>query len=147
MKIILKQDHENLGKAGELTTVKNGFARNFLIPQGIAVTATKRNIRVLEEELKMAERRKSKDKLLAESVAAEMAKVSLTAAVSVGEDERLFGSVTSQNIAELLKEKGFDIDKKKILLSEPIKALGIYTVSVKLHTDVSADVRIWVVKE
>jgi len=147
MKIILKQDHENLGKAGELTDVKNGYARNFLIPQGIAVTATKRNMRVLEEEFKMADRRKSKDKVLAEAVAQELSKVSITAPVSVGEDDRLFGSVTAQAIADLLKEKGFDIDKKKILLSEPIKALGIYTVAVKLHTEVSADVRVWVVKE
>lgn len=147
MKIILKQDYENLGSAGEIIDVKDGYARNYLIPRGVAVTATKRNMRVLEEEMKMAERRKSKDRILAEHLAAELSAVSLTAAVSVGEDDKLFGSVTSQTIAELLKEKGYDIDKKKILLSEPIKALGIYTVSVKLHTEVSADVRIWVVKE
>ncbi|MBN2414973.1 50S ribosomal protein L9 [bacterium] len=147
MKIILKQDYENLGKAGEVMTVKNGYARNYLIPRGIAVTATRRNMRVLEEELKTAERRKDKDRHAAENVAAELSKVSLTAAVAVGEDEKLFGSVTSQTIADLLKEKGFDVDKKKILLNDPIKALGIYTVSVKLHQDVTADVRIWVVKE
>ena len=147
MKIILRQDYESLGKTGEVVTVKDGYGRNFLIPQGIAILATQKNTRVLEEELKSRERQVGKDRKVAEVLAEELAKISLTAAVAVGEEEKIFGSVTSQDVAELLKEKGYDIDKKKILLSDPIKALGIYTVDIKLHTEVLANVRVWVVKE
>jgi len=147
MKIILCQDFEGLGKTSEVVTVKDGYARNYLIPQGIAIVATPRNMRVLEQDLKNRERQVGKDRKVAEELAAELAKISLTAAVAVGEEEKIFGSVTSQDVAALLKEKGYDIDKKKILLNEPIKALGIYTVDVKLHTEVLANVRVWVVKE
>ena len=147
MKIILKQDCEKLGNIGDIITVKDGYARNFLIPQGIAILATRRNMSLLEEELKNKQRLKDMEKKAAEELAVELGKVSITAAVPVGEEEKIFGSVTSQMIADLLKEKDFDIDKKKIILDEPIKALGIYTVSVKLHSDVTATVRVWVVKE
>jgi len=147
MKVILKQDYEQLGKTGEVVEVKNGYARNFLIPQNIAAPANKRNMKILEEELKMVDRRKNKERVQAEKFAEELGKVSITAAVKVGEDERLFGSVTSQMISDLLKEKGYDIDKKKIDLEEPVKALGVYTVNIKLYHDVNAKVRLWVVKE
>lgn len=147
MKIILRQNFESLGKAGEVVNVKDGYGRNYLIPKGIAILATEKNMRVLEEELKTRERQIGKDRKAAEVLAEELGKISITAAVAVGEEEKIFGSVTSNDVAELLKEKGYDIDKKKILLSEPIKALGIYTVDVKLHTDVTANVRVWVVKE
>jgi large subunit ribosomal protein L9 len=147
MKIILKQDYENLGNTGEVIKVKDGYARNFLIPQGIAVLATRRNMQLLEQELKNRQRLKNMEKKVAEELAEQLGKVSITAAVPVGEEDKIFGSVTSQMIADLLKEKDFDVDKKKIILDEPIKSLGIYTVSVKLHSDVTANVRVWVVKE
>ena len=147
MKIIIREDYEPLGKVGDIVTVKDGFARNYLIPKQIAVLATPKNMKILEEEQKMMVRRRDKDRRRAEALSKELEKVSLTAAVAVGEEDRVFGSVTSQTIAELLKEKGYDIDKRKVQLDEPIKALGIYTVTVKLHTDVEAKIRLWVVKE
>lgn len=147
MKIILKKDYETLGKAGEIVTVKNGYGRNFLIPNGIAVTATERNMRILEEENKFQKVREEKGKRQAEALAKELEKISITAAVAVGEEDRVFGSVTSQTIGELLQEKGYKIDKRKIILDEPIKALGVYTVPIKIHPEVEAKVRIWVVKE
>ena len=104
-------------------------------------------MRALEEEQKQYERQKDKDRRQAEELSKELEKISLTATVAVGEEDRVFGSVTAQAIADLLKEKGYDIDKRKVLLDEPIKALGIYSVSLKLHTDVEAKVRLWVVKE
>ena len=147
MKIILRQDYDALGKMGDMVTVKDGYARNFLIPKQIAVLANQKNMMILREERKTFERQQNKDKKQAEGLAKELEKVSITATVSVGEEDRIFGSVTAQTIADLLKEKGYDIDKKKIHLEEPIKALGIYTVSLKLHQDVDANVRVWVVKE
>jgi large subunit ribosomal protein L9 len=122
MKVILKKDDAKLGESGEIVEVKNGFARNYLIPQGIAVEATPSNLKNIEE-------------------------ISCTASVAVGEEDRVFGSVTSQTIAELLREKGFDVDRKKIFIEEPIKALGIYAIPIKLHPEVETKVRVWVVRE
>jgi large subunit ribosomal protein L9 len=104
-------------------------------------------MKILEEEQKLVEQRQNKDRRVAEEVAQELGKTSLTATVSVGEEDRVFGSVTAQTITDLLKEKGYEIDKRKVQLEEPIKALGIYTITIKLHTDVEAKVRLWVVKE
>ena len=147
MKIILREDYNPLGKIGDIVTVKDGYARNFLIPKNIAVPAIPRNIKLLEEERKLLQHRQNKDKRKAEGIAKELGKISLTATVSVGEEDKVFGSVTAQTIADLLKEKGYDIDKRKIQLDEPIKALGVYNISVKLHPEVNAEVRVWVVKE
>lgn len=147
MKVIIKKDYENLGKTGELVTVKDGYARNFLIPQGIAVLATEKNMKQLEEDQRMRERQLMKDKEAAEALAKELAAISITAAVTVGEEDKVFGSVTTQMISDLLAEKGHQIDKRKIQLDEPIKTLGVYTVSIKLHSEVEAKVRVWVVKE
>ena len=147
MKIILRQDYDPLGKIGEVITVKDGYARNFLIPKKIGILATPKNMKILEEEQKLVEQRQNKDKRVAEAVAQELGKTSLTATVSVGEEDRVFGSVTAQTITDLLKEKGYENDKRKVQLEEPIKALGIYTITIKLHTDVEAKVRLWVVKE
>ena len=147
MKVILKQKHESLGTIGDVVDVKDGYARNFLIPQNIAVLANKKNVRILQEDQKMSERRKNKEQKQAEKFAEELGSVSLTAAVKVGEEDRIFGSVTAQMISDLLKEKGYDVDKKKIDLEEPVKALGVYTVGIKLHHEVNAKVRLWVVKE
>ena len=147
IKIILRQDYEPLGKIGEIISVKDGFARNFLIPQKIAIQATPANMKVFEEEQKQYQKRLNKDKQSAENLAKEFESLSLTATVAVGEEDRVFGSVTAQMISDLLKVKGFDIDKRKILLDEPIKALGVYNIPVKLHSEVEANIRVWVVKE
>ena len=147
MKIILRQDFSPLGKIGDVVKVRDGYARNFLIPQSIGILATSKNMRILEEERKVVERQQNKDKRNAETLAKELEKISITATVSVGEEDRVFGSVTAQTVADLLKEKGYDIDKRKIQIDETIKALGIYTIPIKLHTDVEAKVRLWVVKE
>ena len=146
MKIILRQDYEALGKVGDVVTVKDGYARNFLMPKRIGVLANQKSIRILEEERKTLARQQNKDKRQAEAMVSELEKISITATVSVGEEDRVFWSVTTQTIADLLKEKGYEIDKKKIHLDEPIKALGIYTVPLRLHQDVEANIRVWVVK-
>ncbi len=147
MKIILRKEHEKLGAAGAVVDVKDGYARNFLIPRGIAYPADAGSMRALEEEKRQQSRRDSKHLHSSEKVAHELEKVSLTLKMKVGEDEKLFGSVTSQMIAEALKEKGFEIDKRTIELEEPIKALGIYTVDVKLHQNVTGKLKVWVVHE
>jgi len=147
MKIILRKEHEKLGQIGSIVEVKDGYARNYLIPRGIAYPANAGNTRALEEEKKQAVRRSSKEVKTNEHLAANLDKVSLTIPAKVGEDDKLFGSVTSQMIADALKEKGFSIDKRIIDLEEPIKALGIYTVNVKLHQSVVGKVKVWVVRE
>jgi large subunit ribosomal protein L9 len=147
MKVILRKDHEKLGTVGSTVDVKDGYARNYLIPRGIAYTATEGGLRALEEEKRQAERRSNKELKSSEKLATELEKASITIQMKVGEEEKLFGSVTSQMVADALKEKGFDIDKRIIDLEEPIKALGIYTVNVKLHQNVTGKVKVWVVRE
>lgn len=147
MKVILKQDFETLGTVGEIVDVKPGYARNYLIPKGIALKAEEKNIQILATERRQLELKVTKDKKSAEKLAEKLSEVSCTATVTVGEEDKVFGSVTSQIIADLLKDKGFDIDRKKISLDEPIKALGIYTIPIKLHTEVEAKIKLWVVKE
>ena len=147
MKVILRKDFEAVGNAGEIVTVKDGYARNFLIPKGIALKAEKKNIQLLEVEKKQQESKISKDKKEAEQLAEQLNKISCTATMNVGEEDKVFGSVTSQVIADLLKDQGIEIDKRKIVLNEPIKALGIYTIPIKIHPEVEAQIKLWVVKE
>jgi large subunit ribosomal protein L9 len=147
MKIILRKEHEKLGQVGTLVEVKDGYARNYLIPRGIAYPASAGSTRALEEEKRQASRRADKQKKSAQHLAGEIEKVSLTIKAKVGEDEKLFGAITSQMIADALKEKGFEIDKRIIDLEEPIKALGIYPVNVKLYQDVIGTVKVWVVRD
>jgi len=147
MEIILRQDYQGLGKTGDVVTVKDGYARNYLIPKGIAYVATKENKKRLENELKVKTWRVEKEKLAAEELAKKLANVSCTIPVQVGEEDKLFGSVTSQNIAEALAAQGIEVDRRKIQLNEPIKSLGIYSVPIKLHPEVEATVKVWVVKE
>jgi len=147
MKIILKEDFERLGKVGEVIEVKAGFARNFLIPKQVALQATPQNLRVIEQEKARNKIKLSKDKRDAELLADQLKEVSLTTNVRVGEEDKIFGAVTSQNISELLSAKGFEIDKRKIQLEEPLKALGVFEVPIKLHTEVEAKIKVWVVKE
>jgi large subunit ribosomal protein L9 len=147
MKVILRQDHEKLGEAGSVINVKPGFARNYLIPQGVAMVATDANLKRFESEKQQLSWKKEKEKRDAQELAKVLENISCTITVQVGEEDKLFGSVTSQHIAEALEEQDHKIDKRKILLEEPIKSLGIYSVPIKLHTDVEAKIKVWVVKE
>lgn len=147
MKIILRQNHEKLGNVGDILEVKTGYARNYLIPRKIAFEATKSNLRALEEEKKQHSDKQTKELHHAKKIETQLDKVSITLKVKVGEDERLFGSVTSQMIADALQEKGITIDKRIIELEEPIKALGIYTINIRLHHEVTGKVKVWVVQE
>lgn len=147
MKIILRQNFEKLGQIGDVVHVKDGYARNFLIPRKIAYAALEGNIRALEEEKKTMAKKRQQEIEAAEKLAAELEKVSVTIPVQVGEEDKIFGSVTTQMIGDALKEKGYEIDKRKIEINEPIKALGIYGISVKLHQSVTANIKVWVVRE
>ena len=147
MDIILREDFESLGQAGEVVSVKDGYARNFLIPKGIAYLANEANKKRYENDVKQQAWRLNRDKKIAEELAIKLENVSCTISVQVGEEDKMFGSVTSQNIAEALASQGYEVDKRKILLEDPIKSLGIYSVPLKLHTDVEATVKVWVVKE
>jgi large subunit ribosomal protein L9 len=147
MKIILKKEVHKLGQPGDIVEVKNGYGRNYLVPQGIAIFASDSNMKVYQQDLKSLAKKALKGQQEAQEFADKLSQVSVTAAVQVGEEEKLFGSVTSQNIADLLKEIGHDIDRRKILLDEPIKALGVYDVPIKLHPEVTAQIKVWVVKE
>lgn len=147
MKIILKEDLESLGKCGEVIQVKDGYARNYLFPKNLAIPATKGNLSSIEEITRQKKFRDEKKKKGEEKLKSDLEKISITAEVKVGEEDRVFGSVTSQDIAELLKEQGFEIDKRRIDLEEPIKALGVYTVPVKIHGDIVANLKLWVVKQ
>jgi large subunit ribosomal protein L9 len=147
MKVILRKNFSQLGKIGDIVNVKDGFARNFLFPRQIAYIANDSNLRALEEEKKQAANKEAKTLELANTLSAELEKVSVTIPVTVGEDEKLFGSVTTKMIADALKEKGYDIDHRKIEIAEPIKTLGIYDVKVKVHPEVIASVKTWVVRD
>jgi len=147
MKVILRKNFDQLGKVGDVVNVKDGYARNYLIPRQIAYQATAGNIRALEEEKKQIQKREAKELEEAQKLAAELEKVSVTIPVKVGEEDKIFGTVTSQMIVDALKEKGFEIDKRKVEITEQIKSLGIYTVTVKLHSNVTASVKTWVVRE
>jgi large subunit ribosomal protein L9 len=147
MKVILRQDYQTLGKVGDLVDVKDGFAVNFLLPRKIAYTALKGNIAALEEEKKSLVKKSNAELRVAESLSSELEKVSVTIPVQVGEEDKIFGTVTTQMIADSLKEKGHEIDKRKIEIPEAIKSLGIYEVSIKLHSNVEAKIKVWVVRE
>ena len=147
MKVILRKNFDQLGKVGDVLTVKDGYARNYLIPRQIAYQATKGNILALEEEKKQINKKEAKELEAAQKFASDLEKVSITIPVKVGEEDKIFGTVTNQMISDSLKEKGFDVEKRKIEITEPIKSLGIYSVSIKLHPSVSATVKTWVVRE
>ncbi len=147
MKVILKEDVENLGKIGDLVPVKPGYARNYLIPQGKAIEATVRSVKSLAHQQKLVQDRINKTIKSNEALAQRIETISVTIAQKVGENDRLFGSVTASNLSDALNEEGIKVDKKKIQLEEPIKKLGVYTVPVKLHPEVSANLKVWVVEE
>ncbi|MBT4140320.1 MAG: 50S ribosomal protein L9 [Candidatus Latescibacteria bacterium] len=147
MKVILTEDVDRLGNAGEIVAVKHGFARNFLLPRQLALIANKGNMAVYKEVRRQRDVQQSRAKREAEVLAAALAKVSCNVPVTVGEGDRIFGSVTAQQIVDLLKEQGFDIDRRAVQLDEPIRALGVYDVTLRLLADVDAKVKVWVVKE
>ncbi len=145
MQVILTQDVDNLGKAGELVSVKPGFGRNYLVPRGLAVSATVRNKNRLEHEKALIERRVTKERASATEIAAKLNVMTLQFERNVGEDEKLFGSVTNRDIQEQLKRAGVDIDHRLIQLEQSVKALGKYEVIVRLAAGVTANLKFWVV--
>ncbi len=146
MKIILKEDIEKLGKMGDIVEVANGYGRNFLIPTNKAVEATPHNISVIERKKKIIEERLKHDLQELEELSKSINEKSITILRQVGEGEKMFGSVTSTDIAEALETEGVKIDKRQIHLEKPIKELGLFQVHIKLHPAVSANLKVWVVK-
>jgi large subunit ribosomal protein L9 len=144
MKVILRQDVEKLGKMGDIVTVSDGYARNYLIPRGLAYYASEAAIRRLEEEKRQYQRRLEAERVSAQALAQRLQEVVLTIPMRVGEEGRLFGSVTAQMIADELQLHGFSIDRRAIIIEEPIRALGTFEVKVRLHPEVIATVKVWV---
>jgi len=147
MEVILREDVDKLGRRGDVVKVAEGYGRNFLLPRGLAMAVSDANKAMIAKERKAHELRAAKEKADFESVAQRVASLRFIAPRKVGEHDVLYGSVTSGDIAEFLKAKGIDIDKRKIQLDEPIKKLGEHEVSVKLHPEVSATLRVLVTKE
>ena len=147
MKVILKEDVKNLGKMGDIITVAEGHARNFLLPKKLAVEALTENIKALEHQKKMIQEKAKKVKNVSQDLANRISSLTLSIKAKAGEEDKIFGSITSMDIAAALKNEGIDIDKKKIFIEEPIKRLGAYTVSVKVHSDITTQLNIAVVAE
>lgn len=146
MKVILLEEMPSLGKVGDAIKVADGYGRNYLIPQKKAIEATSKNIKVWEHQKNLLKDKIGKVKKETEKLAEKIEGLSCTISKQTGEEDKLFGSVTSMDIEESLKGEGIEIDRKKILLDEPIKKLGVYTVPIKLHPEVIANVKVWVVK-
>lgn len=147
MDVILTQDVENLGGMGDAVSVAPGYARNFLIPKGMAVVATAGHRKMVAEKMRQAVSRESNLKADAEAVAAKLGELSCTLTVQAGDDDKLYGSVAVRDIVEAFKTQEIELDSQQILLEEPIKQLGVYNVPVKLHAEVQVTAKVWVVKE
>ena len=147
MQIVLKEDIDKLGRRGEIVKVADGYARNYLLPFGKALPATAGNLKVIEREKRRYVVMLTKEKEENEALAGRIQGLSLTLVRKVGESDVLYGSVTSGDVAEALSKEGVVVDKRRIQLSEPIKSLGIYTIPIRLHPEVTAEVKVWVVKE
>jgi large subunit ribosomal protein L9 len=145
MQVILREDVDNLGKIGDLVKVKDGYARNFLVPAKKAIEATPKNVKAMEHAKKMVSDRIRTLKKTASADADRIKSLAITIKAKVGEEGKLFGSVTTMDIADAMQTQGVAIDKRKIMLEEPIKRTGDYTVPVKLHTDVVADLKVSVI--
>ena len=147
MEVILREHVDNLGRRGELVKVADGYARNYLLPRKLALLATDGNKKHVERERKIMEARESEEKGQAEAMASRLALIEISIARRVGETDQLYGSVTAVDIAEYLKGKGFEIDRRKLILPEPIKTIGDHKVPLKLHRDVTVPLVVKVVKE
>src|SRR5512134_2576086 len=147
MQLILREDVPHLGKSGELVKVKPGYGRNYLIPRGLAILATQRNVARLEHEKRVISAQRAKQYRASEEVAKKLETVTLHIARSTGAEDKMFGSVTGRDIEAALEEQGITLDHKKLALSEPIKALGFYEVPVKLAGELTARIKLWVVKK
>ena len=147
MEIILTQNVETLGAMGETVRVSPGYARNYLFPQGLAVRATPANVRKMEETSRLNETREARVRAELAKVAEKLRDAAVTAQVKVGDDDKVFGAVTSQIIADLLSEKGYEFTRRDIVLEEPLKALGQYDVEVKLGHGITGSVKVWVVRD
>ena len=146
MKVILKEDVKGLGNLGEIVEVSNGYSRNFLLPQKKAVEATPHNIKTVEQKKKELEDKMKQNLHEIEEQSKKMSELSVTIARQVGEGEKMFGSVTTADIAEAITKEGMTIDKHQIILEKPIKELGLFHITVKLHPKVSAEIKVWIVK-
>jgi large subunit ribosomal protein L9 len=147
MEVILNQDVDKLGKTGSIVKVSPGYARNFLIPNGLAILATPANLKKLEQARQKEAGHLEKVKKGAEELKSRLDGISLTIPASVSEEDKLYGSISASDIATALKDEGFDIDKSLIALDQPIKALGIYEIPVSLHAQITAGIKVWVVKK
>ena len=147
MKIILTADVDSLGNAGDVVEVKDGYARNFLLPRSVALIANEHNMAVYEKVRQQREAQASRAMREAETLAEGLKEVSCNVAVRAGEEDRIFGSVTAQQISVALSDLGFDINRRAIEIEEPIRALGVYDIPIRLHADVKASVKVWVVRE
>jgi large subunit ribosomal protein L9 len=147
MKVILLENVPSLGKAGDLLKVADGYGRNYLIPQKKAMVATEKSVKVMEHQKRLVQQRMEKAKKDAEKLGRKIENLSCTFVKTVGESGKLFGSVTSMDVENYLKENGIEVDRKKIALEEPIKNLGMFTVPIKLHPEVTTQLKVWVVQE
>jgi large subunit ribosomal protein L9 len=146
VELILLEDVEDLGKAGEKVNVAPGYARNYLLPKGLAEKITPGALRQIEARRERIEAKRKQDLDNASALAAKIAETEITIPMQAGEDDQLFGSVTSHLIADALKEQGIEIESRKIKLEEPLKELGVFNVTIKLHSDVDATAKVWVVR-
>jgi large subunit ribosomal protein L9 len=147
MEVILLEDVKGVGKRGDRIRIADGHARNFMIPNKLAVASTDAGAAIFAEAERQRGRREQKSRREAEEAAKKYANVSVHISVEAGEEDKMFGSVTSADIAEALREQGVEVDKRKILLEEPLRQLGVYTVPLKLFQDVEAKIKVWVVKK
>lgn len=146
MEVILLKEHESLGEIGDIINVKPGYARNFLFPKGIAVRSSKRNIALADEQKKTLQKRTERESKVNEELMSELAKVEISIEVEVGEEEKMFGSVTNLDIHKALTEKDIAIERQSILLDQPIKSLGIHNVPVKLSSGEKQEIKVYVIK-
>ncbi|MBU1006355.1 MAG: 50S ribosomal protein L9 [Candidatus Omnitrophica bacterium] len=147
MKVLLIEDVKNIGSIGEIIQVADGYARNYLFPKNLAKPATDTNLKIIDEIKKKKTSSLAKEKKEAEALKEKIALISCTISVEAGDDDKLFGSVTAQDICEAFIAEGLELDKRKIVLEEPIKKLGVYQITVKIHPEVTGTVKVWVVKK
>ena len=147
MKVILQEEVKNLGSIGDLVNVSEGYGRNFLVPQGKAVIATTKNVKQIEHQKRLIGQKLKLEKEAAQTLASKIEQLSCTITRKVGEKEKLFGSVTSKDIYDFLAKEGFNINKQNIILEHPIKELGVFTVPIRIHPEVTVNLKVWVVQE